>query len=564
MKKSSTINELQGGFREGMGCLMTSFLFRECNNYVGENGSKLYSCFLDVRQAFDRVWHDALMVKLFNTNIDVTIYKAIHDLYQNMQSRVRTNGHVSNWFPILQGTRQGGVISPHLYLIFINDLMDKLICNQYGLSLYGLNCTCPTSADDMVLLSLSQTGLQTLMNICYDYGITFRYTYNAKKSAVVVSNEKKQNRTNDHNRRWYLGDTLVDECVSYTHLGVVFHNNGDLSQVVKECSSKIRKTFFSIVNYGIYENGIHPISGKHLYETVVLPKALYGCELWSDLHDDEILTLEIAHRFCLKIIQGLPKRCRSDIVLTSIGMIPIEAEIDKRKLIFLGQLCRLNNNSIVKRLFNYRLCYYFNFCSKVRGFIPDIHRICGKYGVGDVLLKYCRTGEFPSKFVWKRVVNSNIKIKHMSCLQSRILTEDITLHDYSLIQPYTEIQPCQLWLISKSNRRYLRYSQAAVKFAHLLFVKPYTSRCKRCNKLTDELALHIAFYCESTSNARDTLWKSIYLTFGYQMSQKIMACSPRMQLLHLLSGLRHLAQSNLDTVCLQLVGSFCITIFNRV
>ena len=118
-------------------------------------------------------------------------------------------------------------------------------------------------------------------------------------------------------------------------------------------------------------------------------------------------------------------------------------------------------------------------------------------------------------------------------------------------------------LISKSNRRYLIYSQAAVKFAHLLFVKPYTSRCKRCNKLTDEFALHIAFYCEFTANAREQLWKSICSTFGHQIFQEIMLCSPRLQLLHLLSGLRNLGHINVDADCLQLVGSFCINIFNR-
>ena len=74
---SFKISKLQGGFQKGISCLMTSFLFRECNSYVCENGSKLYTCFLDVKQAFDRVWHEALMVKLYHTNIDVYLFKSI-------------------------------------------------------------------------------------------------------------------------------------------------------------------------------------------------------------------------------------------------------------------------------------------------------------------------------------------------------------------------------------------------------------------------------------------------------------------------------------------------------
>jgi hypothetical protein len=236
------INDLQGGFRKGMGCLMTSFLLRESNNYVCENDSKLYSCFLDVRKAFDCVWHDALMLKLYNSNIDLCLYMAIYNLYQGMESRVKSNGHTSDWFPVLQGTRQGGILSPKLYLIFTNDLLKKLESCPFGLNVYGINYSCPSFADDMVLLSLSSNGLQELMNICYEYGIQFRYTYNAKKSAVIVTNEKTK-YVSFPKKSWYIGNEVVSECNSYAHLGILFDKNDDLWQTVKECSSKIRKTF---------------------------------------------------------------------------------------------------------------------------------------------------------------------------------------------------------------------------------------------------------------------------------------------------------------------------------
>jgi hypothetical protein len=191
----------------------------------------------------------------------------------------------------------------------------------------------------MVLLSLSRNGLQELMNICYEYGLTFRYTYNAKKSAVIIANEKKQN-LGPHRNDWYLGTEQVNECNSYTHLGIIFDKNDDLKQTVRESSSKLRKTFYSIINCGIYDDGIHPLSAIKLYKTIVLPRALYGSELWSDLNQDHMSTLEIAHRFCLKVIQGIPNYSRSDLVLQTIGSLSIEEEIDKRKLIFFGQLCR--------------------------------------------------------------------------------------------------------------------------------------------------------------------------------------------------------------------------------
>ena len=106
------IHPLQGGFQKNMGCLMTSFLLSETANYANENGSLLYVCFLDVRKAFDCVWHDGLFYKLYNIGIDKAIFKILQNLYRGMTSCVKFHGCRSDWFPINQGTRQGGSYFP--------------------------------------------------------------------------------------------------------------------------------------------------------------------------------------------------------------------------------------------------------------------------------------------------------------------------------------------------------------------------------------------------------------------------------------------------------------------
>ena len=69
---------------------------------------------------------------------------------------------------------------------------------------------------------------------------------------------------------------------------------------VEDRCKKIRGTFLSLINTGIYEDGFHPLTSKHLYETIVLPKALYGYELWNWLTQDHLNMLEKSHRFCKK------------------------------------------------------------------------------------------------------------------------------------------------------------------------------------------------------------------------------------------------------------------------
>ena len=59
-------SEMQFSFQEGVGCTEASFTILETINHMLERGSKVFSCFLDVRKAFDTVWIDGILYKLFS------------------------------------------------------------------------------------------------------------------------------------------------------------------------------------------------------------------------------------------------------------------------------------------------------------------------------------------------------------------------------------------------------------------------------------------------------------------------------------------------------------------
>ena len=122
------IHVLQGGFRANLSCDMSSLMLRECISYAKENNKKMFVCFLDVQKAFDSVWHNGLFVKLYKMGIRSNL---LH-LIMNMKSAVLYKGYYSAWFSVLQGTCQGGVMSPFFYLCFINDLINELIASSYG------------------------------------------------------------------------------------------------------------------------------------------------------------------------------------------------------------------------------------------------------------------------------------------------------------------------------------------------------------------------------------------------------------------------------------------------
>ena len=109
-----------------------------------------------------------------------------------MFSCVRNRGHKSSWFRVLQGTRQGGVISPFLYLIYKNDLLYEIEASALGFCMYDINCGSPTVADDMLVCSFSVNGLIQILVLCLRYGHKWRFEHGIMKCLVVVFNELKK------------------------------------------------------------------------------------------------------------------------------------------------------------------------------------------------------------------------------------------------------------------------------------------------------------------------------------------------------------------------------------
>ena len=396
------LNIMQGGFRANISCNMSSIMLRECILFAKENHSKLYVCFLDVQKAFDKVWHNGLFVKLYEKGIKSNLLRTIIDLHNDMKSCVLYNGNYSDWFPVLQGTRQGGVLSPFLYLCYIDGLINELLHCSSGFKMCSKSLCAPTVADDMLLMSLSKVGLDVLMEICFRYSCKWRYQYGPPKSSVIVFGETKY-QLQRARRIWYLGPHIIQEGENYRYLGTSCDKYMSLKASVKEASDKIKGIFVSLMNSGIVsDTGLHPLSCQKIYKSVVLPSALYGCESWNNLTESQILTLERAHRYCIKYMQGLPRQTRTDIALSLLGVYTIQSEIDFKKLILFGQFCRLSFDHWLRFVFLNRLTSFSMKGDNQLGFIPDINKLLYKYGLSHVLEFYKSDNVFPSKFSWKK------------------------------------------------------------------------------------------------------------------------------------------------------------------
>ena len=71
----------------------------------------MFACFIDLRKAFDTVWHDGLFLKLQKAGICGNIYRVIKSMYHGSQAKVKCHQLMSDSIDITKGVHQGNVLS---------------------------------------------------------------------------------------------------------------------------------------------------------------------------------------------------------------------------------------------------------------------------------------------------------------------------------------------------------------------------------------------------------------------------------------------------------------------
>ena len=116
-----------------------------------------YITFLDV------VRHEILLNKLLNQNLNPIYCKILREVYSDLSSKIKRLDGLSQPFSIKQWVRQGGILSTHLYKIFVQDLLEELEQNAIGYHLGNIYVGSPACADDIAFISSDKYEMQTML-----------------------------------------------------------------------------------------------------------------------------------------------------------------------------------------------------------------------------------------------------------------------------------------------------------------------------------------------------------------------------------------------------------------
>ena len=160
----------------------------ETIQYYRSKGSNVHILLLDASKAFDRVNYIKLFEKLLSKGMCPLTVRLLMNMYISQELQVKWNDKISEKFDVANGVRQGGVLSPLLFSIYVDDLLIELSNNDVGCHMGHYFVGALGYADDLILLSPTVYGLELMIIICENYAKEHSILFNGNKSILYLVN----------------------------------------------------------------------------------------------------------------------------------------------------------------------------------------------------------------------------------------------------------------------------------------------------------------------------------------------------------------------------------------
>ena len=164
---------------------MCIFLLKQTVSYENRE-TPVFSASLDAPKAFDRTNHNLLFAKLIKRNVPMCIVRLLLSWCRQQIMKVKWGTNYSSLFTATNGVRQGGVLRPYLFAVYLDELSVQLGSARVGCTVGNMVVNHLMFADDICVFSPSINALQCLLNICGDYAAEHEITFNCNKTIGVL------------------------------------------------------------------------------------------------------------------------------------------------------------------------------------------------------------------------------------------------------------------------------------------------------------------------------------------------------------------------------------------
>ena len=268
----------QNGFRSGRGTLDHIYSLCSLVETRKLNRPSTYAVFVDFRQAYDRINRKYLFKKLQKLGIYGEMLTIIGAVYKGCQCCVRLNGRCTDWFKVDSGLKQGCLLSPILFSLYINDLAQEIKQLGCGVNIGDCKLSILLYADDIVMLAESETDLQAMLICLSEWCIKWELLVNQKKSQVVHFRPQAMPMTEVS---FSCGETVLDIVLHYKYLGLLVTDHVDYNIAVKAIAQSATRALGGVKVKYKSRGGLPYETFKKLFDVLVWSVLNYSSPVWG-------------------------------------------------------------------------------------------------------------------------------------------------------------------------------------------------------------------------------------------------------------------------------------------
>lgn len=304
----------QFGFQPKHSTLHQLQRLTECIVHGFENKEYCAAAFLDVSQAFDKVWHEGLLYKLNSLGFPLYLKQIVRSFLSNRTFHVKINATISSTRLVSAGVPQGSILGPLLFNIYMSDMP---IPPNVELALY---------ADDTALICkdrdilVAQQALQNAVNSTVQWFHMWRFSLNTTKCETKIFTLRKLQDTpeiiiNNTRVQWNPSDQGVKYLGVHLDRKLNFnlHINSKLTQAYSRLS-----LLFPLINR---TSSLKPECAILLYKSILRPLILYASPVWGlSISNKKLHKIQVFQNKVLRIAVNCPWFVRNSQLHRDLGV----------------------------------------------------------------------------------------------------------------------------------------------------------------------------------------------------------------------------------------------------
>ena len=333
VESKGALSDSQYGFRADRSTVDAVFVLTETAKRFG----RAYIGFLDLAKAYPSVWWDGLWYKLRSMGVEGKMWRVVRGFYRKYEVAVRVQGTCTDWYEEEMGVREGCVLSPLLFAIYINDLVELIVKRC------GTRVVIILFADDIAMIAQTPEDLQEALDAASEYSKKWRFEFNVgvDKSAVLVTGGVREGE------RWVLGGRELPVTTVYKYLGVQIQEKGWGGEQRKSIIVRTRRALWSAWGLGI---GLEELSSKaaaKLWESLARPVLEHAGALEEGGWEEA----ELLQRKAGRMVLGVGRQVANEVVLGELGWWSVKGRMEAMRLEYWGRLVRMQAERGTKRAY---------------------------------------------------------------------------------------------------------------------------------------------------------------------------------------------------------------------